>query len=80
LKNLRDSERKRLALENHRIQQSRERNQKTMENYRKIVERKNEIDSEKDIRNINNLEKEMSYLRNSVEKDINISQLKQTVV
>lgn len=51
-----------------------------MENYRKIVERKNEIDSEKDIRNINNLEKEMSYLRNSVEKDINISQLKQTVV
>lgn len=80
MKNLRDSERKRLALENHRIQQSRERNQKTMENYRKIVERKNEIDSEKDIRNINNLEKEMSYLRNSVEKDINISQLKQTVV
>jgi len=80
LKNLRDSERKRLALENHRIQQSRERNQKTMENYRKIVERKNEIDSEKDIRNINNLEKEMSYLRNTVEKDINISQLKQTVV
>ena len=80
MKNLRDVEKRRIDLEHRKILASRERNIKTRENYEELLKRKNEIDTDRDHKNIQNLDKEMNYLRNSVEKDMNISHLKQTVV
>ena len=80
MKNLRDVEKRRIQLEHRKMLASRERNQKTRENYEELLKRKNELDSDRDAKNIQNLDKEMNYLRNSVEKDMNISHLKQTVV
>jgi len=80
MKNIRNYEKRRIKLENQKLQQSIERNQKTKSNFFKIIKKKSEIDRKKDKKNLLGLDRQMVYLANSVEKDMNISLLKQTVV
>jgi len=80
MKHIRDNEKRKIKLENQKLQQSIERNQKTKENFFSIIKKKSEIDKKNDKKNLLGLDKQMVYLANSVEKDMNISLLKQTVV